>query len=354
MNSLNFNIFVSTVCNLKCSYCYENIDDTHTLMTIETADKVIEFIICKFYRLMPKKIYITFHGGEPLVGINIINYMIDELNSKIRAELYYRMTTNATLYKKSMLPTLKKIHDLSISIDGEKKTHDANRIFADGGGTFDIVIANLKTLLDEKIELTARLVITSTTYKEIYDNFVFLVECGVRKFSMELDFTTFTWSEEQISEYIILAKKILDKINELQKVDIFIETGLLQNGIKKSKNYLCDGGIGTFSILASGAVYPCTISVNNKRFCMGTVFGQINSDIVDEIQKMGSKSISKCEGCSRYDYCISTRCRMVNKVLLGDYLEPSPINCAIQRISMELSKYALEKSYKIWNTNRNT
>ncbi len=85
---------------------------------------------------------------------------------------------------------------------------------------------------------------------------------------------------------------------------------------KEAQNYLCDGGIGTFSILASGAVYPCTIAVNNKRFCMGTVFGEINNGIVDEIQEMGSKSISKCEGCGRYDYCISTRCRIVNKVFI--------------------------------------
>lgn len=332
------------MCNLKCSYCYENIDDAHTLMTTETADKVIEFIVYKAKKLMQKKTYITFHGGEPLLSIDIIDHIINELNRKVRTGLYYSMTTNITLYKKSMLPTIKKIHGLSISIDGAKHTHDANRKFVDGRGTFDIVIENFRSLLNEGIKLTARLVITSTTYREIYDNFLFLIGCGVRKISMELDFVTFTWSEEQISEYITLAKKILDKINELHEEGIIIETGLLQNGIKKPKNYICDGGIGTFSILASGTVYPCTIAVNDKRFCMGTVGGEIKKDIVNEIQEMGIKLISKCEGCSRYEYCISTRCRIVNKILLGDYLEPSPVNCASQRISMELSRYALDES----------
>lgn len=348
MNSINFNIFVSTVCNLKCSYCYEKIDDVHMIMTPETAEKVVEFIVYRNEKIMPHKIYITFHGGEPLLGIDTIDYIIDKLKSRIDTELYFRMTTNATLYKKSMLPTLKKIHDLSISIDGAKETHDANRKFADGKGTFDIVATNLRNLLDSGLKPAARLVITSSTYKQIYKNFLFLVECGVKKISMELDFVTFTWSDEQINEYILLAKKVLDKIDTLKKEGIVIETGLLQNGIMKPKNYVCDGGIGSFTILASGAMYPCTIAVNDKRFCMGTVGGEINNDIVDEIQEMGKKLITKCEGCSRYDYCTSTRCRIVNKILFGDYLEPSPVNCATQRISMELSKYAVDNSYNIW------
>ena len=318
------------------------------LMTLETAEKVVEFIVYRNEKMKPQKIYITFHGGEPLLGIDIIDYIINKLRSKIDTELYFRMTTNATLYKKSMLPTLKKIHDLSISIDGDKGTHDANRKFADGRGTFDIVVTNLRDLLDSGLKPTARLVVTSSTYKHVYKNFLFLVECGVKKISMELDFISFTWSDEQINEHILLVKKVLDKIDKLQKKGIVIETGLLQNGIMKPKNYICDGGIGSFTISASGTLYPCTIAINDKRFCMGVVGGEINNDIVDEIQEMGKKSIGKCEGCRRYDYCTSTRCRIVNKVLFGSYLEPSPVNCATQRISMELSKYVVDNSYNIW------
>lgn len=140
-------------------------------------------------------------------------------------------------------------------------------------------------------------------------------------------------------------QKVLDKIDTLKRGHCY-RNGALQNRIMKPKNYVCDGGIGLFTILASGAMYPCTIAVNDKRF-HGNSRREINNDIVDEIQEMVQKLITKCEGCSRYDYCTSTRCRIVNKILFRDYLEPSPVNCATQRISMELSKYAVDNSYNM-------
>ena len=61
------------------------------IMTPETAEKVVEFIVYRNEKIMPQKIYITFHGGEPLLGIDTIDYIIDKLKSRIDTELYFRM-----------------------------------------------------------------------------------------------------------------------------------------------------------------------------------------------------------------------------------------------------------------------
>lgn len=332
------------MCNLDCEYCYEKIDDINGKMKTLTAKKVLEFILAKNIKNKPKKIYITFHGGEPLLGIDIIEYFIHQIAISEEfqdVDISYSLTTNATLYERSMLPVLRKISDLSVSIDGNKSTHDSKRKFKNGKGTFDVVFKNLKELLKEKIDISARLVVTNSTYLDIYDNFIFLIQNGIRDMSIIMDFVDFNWSDKQISEYTILLKKILYKTNQYRQDGIIIKTGLIQNGLMKVKNHACDGGRGTFSILSSGDIYPCIVAVNDKKLCMGTVGGDFSDALTKEIKEMDKKVINKCKGCSRYEYCTSTRCRILNKILSGDYLEPSPINCATQRISMDLSRYVL-------------
>lgn len=352
MNSLSFNIFVTTACNLKCTYCYEKIKNSDAKMERETSIKVLEFIYEKANEIRPNKIYITFHGGEPLLAIDIVEFLISQLScygESHNVEMFYSMTTNVTLYNPSMLPVLEKINDLSVSIDGNKETHDLNRKFKNGVGSFDVVINKIKELIGVGIDMTARLVVTSSTCLDIYDNFVFLVDCGIRKLNIEIDFVNFNWSDNQIQEYIIQLKRIVSKSNQLRSNGILVETGLIQDGLMKPRNCICDGGIKTFSILSSGEVYPCAVAVNDVEFCMGVVGEKLNYAVIQEIQDYGKKEMKQCKGCARYNYCNSTRCRIVNKVVLGEYLEPSPIGCVTQSISMELSRYVLDNAFPIYN-----
>jgi len=50
---------------------------------------------------------------------------------------------------------------ISISIDGNKKAHDANRLFLNGQGNYDVVIDNALKLLKLREDLTARLTVNN-------------------------------------------------------------------------------------------------------------------------------------------------------------------------------------------------
>lgn len=352
MNSISFNIFVTTACNLDCKYCYENTKNLSVKLKPKTVTSILSFIRERTINSDVRKLYITFHGGEPLMEIDTVNLIIREMDyfgKKSNIEIVYSLTTNLTLYNSSMLPVLKKIHALSVSIDGRKESHDENRIYKDGRGSYDIVIKNIRELLDNKLDITARMVVTSSTYKNIFNNFQFLVNVGFRKFVIEIDFVNFTWDDSQLTEYTEQLKKVICYSERLREKSIEIETGLIQDGLMKAKNAKCDGGVGTFSILPSGEIYPCALATGSKEFCMGIVGDAIDFGIVNQIRDYSNKKMEKCEGCSRYNYCESTRCRIVNKVLTGNYLEPSPISCVNQRISLELSKYALDNTISVYN-----
>lgn len=44
-----------------------------------------------------------------------------------------------------------------------------------------------------------------------------------------------------------------------------------------------------------------------------------------------------CVGCDLYDFCEQTRCKIVNKLLTGEFCTPSPIVCAENHLLLELN-----------------
>ena len=57
------------------------------------------------------------------------------------------MTTNGTLMTEEVIEFLVKHEfNLMISLDGDKKSHDINRRFKSGKGSFDVILKNLSRL----------------------------------------------------------------------------------------------------------------------------------------------------------------------------------------------------------------
>ena len=76
---------------------------------------------------------IIFYGGEPLLQINKIMKIIDNI------DVPYRMQTNGKLLDKLPIEYLNKIGKILVSIDGDKERTDSNR----GIGTYNLVMKNI-------------------------------------------------------------------------------------------------------------------------------------------------------------------------------------------------------------------
>jgi uncharacterized protein len=60
-----------------------------------------------------------------------------------------KRSTNGTLINEEIVKFIKEYKVfLSISLDGDKHTHDKNRIFINGNGTYDKLLKNIETLKD--------------------------------------------------------------------------------------------------------------------------------------------------------------------------------------------------------------
>lgn len=130
-------------CNLRCPYCYEK-NKPLLIMNKETCNHVLSFID---NHRQSKYLSLTWYGGEPLVGHDIIAYFLSKVDELKHLKLiHHGMVTNATLLHGERLDLFKEhpLNSIQITLDGKRETHDLRRIRHDGSGTYDQIMENLQ------------------------------------------------------------------------------------------------------------------------------------------------------------------------------------------------------------------
>ena len=92
---LNITISLTEFCNLKCRYCYEGNLIRRSVISPETIDNIVQYIYAILSRDKRKSIVnIDLIGGEPLLEIEQIQYLIQKLNpiNDVTIETSFRIT----------------------------------------------------------------------------------------------------------------------------------------------------------------------------------------------------------------------------------------------------------------------
>lgn len=149
-NILTIIIAPSLNCNFSCPYCFENHSDK-TVMSLETQNKVINFIKNFLIFSQRKKIKIIWYGGEPLLYPEIIEYISNSLISfceKNNINYLASMLTNGYYFNQKNVEMLNKckLTQVQITLDGLEESHNATRFLKNGKGTFSQIIDNLKNV----------------------------------------------------------------------------------------------------------------------------------------------------------------------------------------------------------------
>lgn len=141
-------------CNYKCAYCYE----THRagMMTDPVKDSILRFVEEHYARKPFKKLKITWFGGEPLLGMGVIQ----DLSRRFIAfcaqnqVLYFaHVITNCSLADKKNAETLAACGVCSVmpTLDGIGEQHDCRRRARSGEKMFDTIMENIDHLADQGI-----------------------------------------------------------------------------------------------------------------------------------------------------------------------------------------------------------
>ncbi len=146
----NFVIFpVMNACNLKCTYCYQNV---FNIKKNFMDSSILKKMIDKINLLECNNISITFHGGEPLlIGTDFYEEIFDYIEKNNSKKCFtFIFQTNGTLISSKYLKILKKNEcNVGISLDGAD--FNANRLRFRNQKQFLGVVKNILLLKKNNI-----------------------------------------------------------------------------------------------------------------------------------------------------------------------------------------------------------
>ncbi len=328
-------LWVTTNCNLKCKYCYEGNDKDGQSMDKDTVQKSIEYMMTQYTEQEDSSLIVQFHGGEPLINLELIKYTIEELEEKFkqnRNNLHFGITTNGILLNRKISEYLceKMTYDFSISIDGNESSNDKNRITLADEGTYQKVIKNAIEALSFKPDIRIRMTYDTSNVAELSNNIIHFIELGFKNIVSIPNYYDKNWSNEHMELLLNQMHKVKDYNNSNKLSDVHIS--ILEDYFFKKNP--CSGGVSNFHISPYGCIYPCSYAVNHEEFCLGNVKDSTPLDIekLKSIHKISVIQNSECIGCSNYQSCTGSRCKIINKVMTGNYTTVMPSICAIENV----------------------
>lgn len=150
---------VTEECNLRCKYCCYSEEyksqryHGKNNMTWDIAKKAIDWYFKSYKKAKTFNPNLTpvigFYGGEPLLNIKLIKQCVLYAKTLFTRDdkLYITLTTNGVLLNEDIIQFFHEEDvNMIVSLDGDKVSHDRNRVLKNGQGTFDIVMNNIRKI----------------------------------------------------------------------------------------------------------------------------------------------------------------------------------------------------------------
>ncbi|WP_293928028.1 radical SAM/SPASM domain-containing protein [Sphingobacterium sp. UBA6320] len=156
-------------CNMKCPYCFQGdksakLRDSKYLDSenIENLKNLLHKAVYSPHSTPITKVLVEWFGGEPLLRKNSIREFSEyaiELCKQNNIEYSASIITNAALLDEKTWDLLYdcKVEKVQVTIDGEKDKHNQVRFYANGKGSYEDIMNNLKIMPKDKFKLVLRI-----------------------------------------------------------------------------------------------------------------------------------------------------------------------------------------------------
>lgn len=156
-SQLRITILTTMQCNFACGYCYQgdHVDAGRPApkMSLETSARVAEWIAGQLDAVAPRRLVLTFFGGEPLLNTPAMFDLAERCWQATEARGVRQLVniiTNGLLLSPAIVDRMLPLglNGVKVTLDGDRSTHDRVRPARGGKGTFDRIIANIGRVAD--------------------------------------------------------------------------------------------------------------------------------------------------------------------------------------------------------------
>lgn len=312
---MHYHIILTEKCNSRCKYCYEKslkefdngLEEKWNFDLSVPVNSEVD--IEKLKNFLKPEDTLIFYGGEPLLQIEKIKEIIDNVNVR------FCMQTNGKFLDKLHFKYLNKISKILISIDGDKERTDYNK----GDGTYDLVLKKIRIIREKGFEgeIVARMTI-SQEFSDIFEQVKHLI--GLKIFDsihwqIDAGFYKFDFNEKKFSEFVQEYNKSISKLikywmEEMRKghvLKLYPFIGLMNSIFENTTTKLrCGAGYANYTITTDGNLVACPIMSGIKNFYCGNL----------ESEKLKKIFVGEpCISCDYLNIC-GGRCLYSNYVRL--------------------------------------
>ncbi|MDF9833829.1 uncharacterized protein M2103_002062 [Ereboglobus sp. PH5-5] len=176
---VSLTLFLTTACNLRCTYCYAAAGDGPVRsMSLETALRGVDFIVQNSLKRRTGFIDINFHGGgEPTQNWRVLTGAHDHarrLADQHGLKLTCYTATNAVFSDKQLDWIVAHLQGASVSFDGLPEAHDTHRISANGKGSSERVMHTLRRFDEAGFSYGIRMTVTADMIARLPDSIEFI------------------------------------------------------------------------------------------------------------------------------------------------------------------------------------
>lgn len=366
-NAQDITFIVTEDCNLRCKYCYISHKASNAKMSFEVAKKFIDYIFTMKIK-NKKAVILDFIGGEPLIEVELVDQICDYFKIKayeVNSDWYWNyrinMATNGINYsddkvQQFILKNKGKI-SIGISVDGTKEKHDAQRVFPDGSGSYEIIEKNFPLWISQFGGRT-KATFSHDDLKYLKDSMISLWNKGITNVSANVVFED-VWEDD---DDILLEKQLTEL------ADYALENNLFDK-------YLCsffDDNIGGFydqetlnsswcgagkmlTVGPNGNIYPCLrykdYSLNkNPEWTIGNVDDGIDMEKVRPFVMTTTRlqSDSECIDCGAATGCAFCQGFCYDEAEIPTNFIRAKYICKMHKARVRANDYYFSKLYNIY------
>jgi uncharacterized protein len=271
---LKLTILPTLKCNFRCVYCYEA--RKNETMSSEIQTGLVEFVKKKIETV--ESMTTNWYGGEPLMVLNIIEYLRNEFEKSCTANgIQYNpggIITNGYLLKKPIAQRLKNmgIETVQVTLDGPKDVHDQRRPLAGGKGTFDQILDNICHAVDILKTISIRVNTDKTNVHRVTEVMDALEEHGLKQ-KVSIYFAKVMAHTEacaNVSGSCLKDQEYSDW--EVQLTKLGWEKGFNLTKYPRIKFNYCEGDqVNAFVVGPTGYLYKCWSDPGNNDEAVGHV-----------------------------------------------------------------------------------